>query len=230
MAGEDEIKDPREVFTDPPAESGLHSLVGTSGKPMTLADTDEDLEIHGRIGYGTRTPRMLGGLLLLVVLLLGGWSWLDRQDDGERDAPRDAPLFEMALFNGETFRLEDHRGKVVVINFWASWCEPCQEEMPALQAAADGTGDDVVFVGVGAKTDTDEDAEAFAETHGVTYAIGRDTEGGDRITGQIQLDYGVIAFPATYIVAPDGTISTVLMTPIDDKDDILPYIEDARGE
>ncbi len=53
-------------------------------------------------------------------------------------------------------------------------------------------------------------------------------EGGDRITGRIQLDYGVIAFPATYIVAPDGTISTVLMTPIDDKDDIAPYIEDAR--
>ena len=228
MAGEEETRDPRESFPDPPEESGLHSLVGTSGKPMTLADTDEDLEVHGRIGYGTRTPRVLGGLLLVVVLLLGGWSWLDRQDDVDQEEPRIAPLFEMSLFNGETFRLEDQRGKVVVINFWASWCEPCQEEMPALQAAADQAGDDVVFVGVGAKMDTDDDAEAFAEDHGVTYAIGRDTQGGDRITGKIQFDYGVIAFPATYIVAPDGTISTVLMTPIDDKDDIVPYIEDAR--
>jgi thiol-disulfide isomerase/thioredoxin len=217
------------VFADPPAESGLHSLVGASGKPMTLADTDEDLEVHGRIGYGTNTPRVLGGLLLVVVLLIGGWSWLERQDSEEPEAPRDAPGFELALFNGETFRLEDHRGKVVVINFWASWCEPCQEEMPALQAAADEAGDDVVFVGVGAKTDTDDDAAAFAETYGVTYAIGRDTEGGDRVTGQIQLDYGVFAFPATYIVAPDGTISTVLMTPIDDKDDIVPLIDEARG-
>jgi thiol-disulfide isomerase/thioredoxin len=217
------------VFADPPAESGLHSLVGASGKPMTLADTDEDLEVHGRIGYGTNTPRVLGGLLLVVVLLIGGWSWLERQDSEEPEAPRDAPGFELALFNGETFRLEDHGGKVVVINFWASWCEPCQEEMPALQAAADEAGDDLVFVGVGAKTDTDEDAAAFAETYGVTYPIGRDTEGGDRITGQIQLDYGVFAFPATYIVAPDGTISTVLMTPIDDKDDIIPLIDEARG-
>lgn len=193
---------------------------------MTLADTDDDLEIHGRIGYGTRTPWMLGALLLLVVAIIGIWAWLDR--DKEQAEPREAAPFELTTFEGETFRLADQRGKVVVVNFWASWCEPCVEEMPALAETAQLAGDDVVFVGVGAKTDHDDEAQAFAETYGGDYPLGRDTEGGDRVTGQIQLDYGVFAFPSTFIIAPDGTISATLMAPITSPDDILPYIDEAR--
>jgi thiol-disulfide isomerase/thioredoxin len=195
---------------------------------MTLADTDDDLLVHGRIGYGTRTPWMLGGLLLIAVLVIGIAGWLNGQEGD--NAPRIAPDFSMILFDGSTFRLADQRGKVVVVNFWASWCEPCREEMPALQQASEQSGSDVVFVGVGAKTDKDPDARRFATEYGVTYPIGRDTEGGDRVDGAIQTDYEVFAFPSTYVVAPDGKISAILMTPIQAAADLDPYIEAARSE
>ncbi len=196
---------------------------------MTLADTDEDLVVHGRIGYGHKSPWFLGGIFLLVVLVLGFASYLNSREDDPSGIPDVAPDFEMALFDGGTFRLADHRGQVVVLNFWASWCEPCREEMPALQLASTQAGADVVFVGIGAKTDKDDEARAFAEEFAISYPIGRDTEGGDRGNGSIQIDYGVFAFPSTFVIDPEGNVDAVLMTPIDDPADILPFIDDARG-
>lgn len=196
---------------------------------MTLADTDADLEVHGRIGYGVKTPRVLGLLLVLAVLAIGIVGYLNgRGNDDEPDVPELAPTFTMTLFDGSEFRLEDHRGKVVVVNFWASWCEPCREEMPALQQAADEAGNDVVFVGVGAKTDREGDARAFAEEFAITYPVGRDTEGGDRVNGAIQTDYGVFAFPSTYVIDPEGRIDAVLFTPIAEAAEIQSYIDAAR--
>lgn len=171
---------------------------------------------------------MLGGLLALAVVAIGIASFLNGRGQDDPSVPEMAPGFEMTLFDGSAFRLEDHRGQVVVLNFWASWCEPCREEMPALQQAAAEAGDDVVFVGIGAKTDRDDDARAFADEFGISYPIGRDTEGGDRGTGAIQAAYGVFAFPSTYIIDPGGNIDAVLITPIDDAADIKPYIDAAR--
>jgi cytochrome c biogenesis protein CcmG, thiol:disulfide interchange protein DsbE len=219
--------DPREVFADPPPDSGLTSLVGTSGKPMTLADTEDDLLVHGRIGYGTRTPWLLGGLLVFVVLLLGGYSLL-RAGNDEPAGPDAAPDFELTLFDGTTFRLSDHRGKVVVVNFWASWCEPCRDEMPALQQAATRAGDDVVFVGVAAKNDSAAEAQGFAADYGVTYPVGQDTGGDNRAIGPIQLSYNVIGFPATFVIDPEGNVDSLMMGPIADLADIDALIDNAR--
>ncbi|MEJ7901649.1 MAG: TlpA disulfide reductase family protein [Thermomicrobiales bacterium] len=204
------------------------AVTGPSGQPVTLADTDADLEVHGRIGYGTRTPWFLGGLLVLVVVAIGFTSFLNGRDEDDSGIADMAPAFEMMLFDGSTFRLEEHRGQVVVLNFWASWCKPCREEMPALQQASAAAGDDVVFVGIGAKTDREEDARAFADEFAITYPVGRDTEGGDRVNGAIQTDYRVFAFPSTYVIDPDGRIDAVLIAPIDEASDIQPYIDAAR--
>ena len=220
------IPDPREVFADPPPESGLTSLIGTSGKPITLADTDDDLVVHGRIGYGTRTPWMLGGLLLLVVVVIGLAGFLRNGVDQPDTAT--AADFELTLFDGSTFHLADHRGKVVVLNFWASWCDPCREEMPALEAAAEAAGDDVVFVGVAAKNDHADDARAFANEFGITYPTGQDTGGDNRAYGPIQRAYNVIGFPATFIIDPDGNVDSLTMGPIEDLDAIDDLIAAAR--
>ena len=202
---------------------------------MTLADTEADLAEHGRIGYGrygSASPIILGALIVVVVAAIGIASLRDRLDgassEGTQDAPRVAPPIELTLLDGATWRLSDHRGKVVVLNFWASWCEPCKQEMPAFQqVAAQGESNGLEVVGVGAKLDRDEDVRAFIRDYGVTYAIGRDLGGDDRGRGAIEQDYGVIGYPATFFISPDGTISAVVMGAID-IDRLQAYINAAR--
>jgi thiol-disulfide isomerase/thioredoxin len=193
---------------------------------VTLADTEADLEEHGRIGYGrygSVSPKILGAIIILVVAAIGIGSLRERLGDD----PSMAPDIELTLVDGSRWRLSDHRGAVVVVNFWASWCVPCKEEMPAFEQASAQGGADLVFVGVGAKLDRDEDVRAFVQRYGVTYAIGRDLGGDDRGRGTIERDYGVVGYPATFFVSPDGTISAVVMGAID-IDRLQIYIDDAR--
>ena len=201
---------------------------------MTLADTEADLEEHGRIGYGrygSSSPIVLGALIAVVVAAIGIASLRDRLDDAPpeapQSAPRIAPPIELTLLDGSTWRLSDHRGKVVVLNFWASWCEPCTQEMPAFQQVATRNAAGLEVVGVGAKLDRDEDVRAFIRQYGVTYAIGRDLDGDDRGRGAIERDYEVIGYPATFFIRPDGTISAVVMGAIE-IDRLQAYIDAAR--
>lgn len=176
------------------------SQPGAPGNPVTLADTEDDFAAHGRIGYGTRTPWLLGGLLVLAVLAIGFVSYLNGRDDADTGIPETAPDFDMALFDGGTFRLEDHRGQVVVLNFWASWCEPCREEAPLLQSAWEGTGADGVLV-LGLDTqDARPDARAFVEEFALAYPNVRDP-GGD-----VSRSFGMTGLPETFFISAEGEV------------------------
>ncbi len=207
----------------------------------TLADddADPDREEQGRIGYGRWGKWSPIGLGLLILLTVAAVLIADRGGDdatdppsstttGELTEPRPAPDFEIALLHGEgTVSLDELEGKTVVLNFWASWCHPCREEMPALQESWEAhRGDDVVFVGVGAKNDKQGEAEAFVEEYGITYPIGRDTAGGDNLSGQIEKDYGIFGYPATFFITPDGMINQIVFSPID-TDELETYIANA---
>ncbi|MBI4537423.1 MAG: TlpA family protein disulfide reductase [candidate division NC10 bacterium] len=109
--------------------------------------------------------------------------------------------FSLTLFDGRTVRLSDFRGKVVFLNFWASWCPPCREEAPLLEAAwRRYQTQGVVFLGVDIQ-DREEDARRFVQAFGITYPNGRD----DR--GRIAIDYGVYGIPETYFIDPSGRIT-----------------------
>ncbi|MGI8404367.1 MAG: TlpA family protein disulfide reductase [Thermomicrobiales bacterium] len=177
----------------------------------------------------------MGALIVVGILVVGIYQWLDGRND-QRDpgdatvgaeAVRPAPEFALSLFDGGTFNLADHRGKVVVVNFWASWCVPCKEEMPELQAVAASPPANVVFVGVDARSDKEADARAFAEKYGVTYAIGRDTVGGDELRGAIEQAYGIPGYPATIVIDPNGDVSAIKIGAIT-KDELNSYIAKAR--
>ena len=114
--------------------------------------------------------------------------------------------FQLDLLSGGELNLSDLQGKVVVLNFWASWCPPCRAEMPSFESIYQEYSDrGVVFVGV-AVSDTEDEAREFAEKVGVTYPIGLDS-------GQIAVTYRISAMPTTYFIDEDGSISKRIQGP-----------------
>ena len=224
-----------------PEEESIHITADTTDTPgdASLADTDESQEERGRIGYGKyerRSSWILGAALVLIVVAIGLFQALGGDDENDGSGPssldiatigQPAPDFAMETFSGETFTLSEHKGEVVVMNFWGSWCEPCKREMPAFQGYWEDAPDDVMFVGVGSKRDPEDKAIAFAEEYGVTYPIGRDTEGGTVAAGQISKDYNISFYPMTYIIDPDGNISALVIGEMDEED-LQGYIDQAR--
>jgi len=112
----------------------------------------------------------------------------------------EAPDFTLNLLNGEELKLSDLKGKVVLLNFWASWCGPCKEEALALEASWGKYKDKpVVFLGINVWDDRDS-ALAYLNRFGGGYLNGIDQK------GEIAVDYGVAGVPETYFIDPSGKI------------------------
>ena len=122
-----------------------------------------------------------------------------RSTRDESEVP--AADFTISRFNGEELTLSQLKGSVVVLNFWASWCLPCRQEMPAFETIYQEYRDrNVVFVGV-AVSDVEQEARAFAAEVGVSYPLGMDS------TGEIGEAYEIQALPTTFFVDREGTIT-----------------------
>ncbi|MBX3082705.1 MAG: TlpA family protein disulfide reductase [Anaerolineae bacterium] len=146
-------------------------------------------------------------LLLIVAIGIVFALGLIRQQAGQPTTGA-APLFTLKTFDGNEVSLKDLRGQVVVINFWASWCAPCQYEAPEVQATWEQYKDKgVVFLGV-AYTDTEREAKKFLEKHGVTYINGLDFKTA------ISEEYAIQGVPETFIVDRQGNISAFVPAPL----------------
>lgn len=113
---------------------------------------------------------------------------------------RRAPDFTLTLVQGETVSLSQFRGRPVVVNFWATWCPPCVEELPAFQRVADEGRAAVLAVNVG---DSGGEAAAFLREHGIDLPVALDTQ-GDMITR-----YRVAGLPQTFFIDADGVVRHV---------------------
>jgi len=127
---------------------------------------------------------------------------------GERPAAPDTRLPRLGA-EGEG-SLAEHRGEVVVLNYWASWCKPCRDESPLLQRwheRMSRRGGLVLGVDV---LDTTSDAQRFVRDLKLTYPMLRDGP------GETQKDFGVVAYPETVVVDPSGRITALRRGPVDE--------------
>jgi cytochrome c biogenesis protein CcmG, thiol:disulfide interchange protein DsbE len=107
--------------------------------------------------------------------------------------------------------LADYKGKVVVLNFWASWCEPCRDESPLLQRWHKRLQDqNATVLGVDVQ-DISDDARRFAAEYGLTYPMLRDGP------GDIRDDFDILGLPETFVVDRQGRIAAVARGPIDER-------------
>ena len=119
-----------------------------------------------------------------------------------------APDFSVALLipsSGQTrLALSDLKGEAIVLNFWATWCAPCKEELPLLEQTwkqLQGQGKKVTFLGMDFQ-ESSSDAASFLQHYGITYPIVLDMDGA------VALKYGITALPQTIFINHQGTVVT----------------------
>jgi peroxiredoxin len=144
---------------------------------------------------------------VLVVALVAVFGYATR--DGVIGVGDRAPDFSVRTEAGPTVSLSDFGGKVLVLNFWATWCPPCIQEMPSLDQFAKQFRDSGVVV-VGVSVDEDEAAyRRFLKQAGVSFAMGRDPESA------ISDRFGTYRYPETYVINRDGKVLQKIVGPAD---------------
>ena len=162
-------------------------------------------EVFARSGLARVLFVFVPLVALLGILGIATYRGSDAPEPGEQVPDFTAPLLEGT---GE-LALGDLAGKPVVLNFWASWCVPCEDEAPLLREAYERHGDAISFVGVDIK-DRRSEALAFVERHDLRFPSVRDED------LSIFRDYGLTGQPETFFIDSEGVLVEHVAGPLTD--------------
>jgi cytochrome c biogenesis protein CcmG/thiol:disulfide interchange protein DsbE len=168
-----------------------------------VSESDAETTPGRRRRFGT--AHILLGLTLVVFLAMVGWR-LHQTKQTQPVSGEKAPVFELQFFSGyeldekQTVSLDDMRGNIVVLNFWASWCVQCRDETALFEQAWRRHQDDgVIFLGV-AYVDVEPKSLAYMKEFDVTFPNAPD------LRSAISDAYRITGVPETFIIDRDGTI------------------------
>ncbi|PWB54594.1 MAG: hypothetical protein C3F13_06130 [Anaerolineales bacterium] len=160
----------------------------------------------------------LFGLLVVVAMVLM------RKQQGPVSIGQTAPTFALTTFDGQQITAPDMAGKVLLVNFWASWCKPCEQEAADLQTAWEyyQPRGDVLFLGV-AWTDTESASLAYIDKFDITYPNGPD------LGTSISQAYRTTGVPETYIIDKNGNLAALKLSPYTSVAEIQAAIDPLLG-
>lgn len=150
-------------------------------------------------------------VILLVILVAIGWtiySAVTKDKQPQLATGKPAPDFIAKDLTGKEYRLSELKGKGVILNFWGTWCEPCRDEMPALQEMSETLKNQGVLVLGVNNGELDVTVQAFVKQYGLTFPILLDK----RL--DISKAYQVVNLPTTYFIKHDGTLAMRVIGPL----------------
>jgi cytochrome c biogenesis protein CcmG/thiol:disulfide interchange protein DsbE len=167
---------------------------------------------------------IVAGLILLGFLgfLFMG---LERSQQGSIKVGEEIPPIQLVTFEGEAIDTSTEKGKVILINFWSSWCKPCESEADSLQEAWEyyEPSNQVLFLGVD-YVDTEPEAKASLQKYGISYPNGPDL--GTKIS---QL-FRIRGVPETFVVDREGKLAFIKIGPFNSTAEIKSIIDPLLGQ
>jgi len=170
-----------------------------------------------RVWQGVLVLILLGFVLLLAARLI-------QTNQSEQRASGVAPAFTLTTFDGQKISSADLLGKGVVLNFWASWCDPCRDEAAMLEETWNREKDNgIVFVGLD-YLDQEPAAKAYMAEFGITYPSGPDLQSA------AARRYGIKGVPETFFINPQGSITDIVIGPIVSQGKMDEYLAKIRPQ
>ena len=162
----------------------------------------------------------LGVVVIGLFVMIG--AWMSKSNDTTLEVGETALDFSLTSFDGEEFTLSDAKGKVVLINVWASWCVTCDDESFMLQQVWEELepSGDYLFLGID-YVDTEKPALEFISSHGITYPNGPD------LGSSISKKYMVSGVPETFLVDREGILRAIKIGPFDSAEEVLAFLSRA---
>ena len=198
-------------------DSNMTELTAQVDEPVAPEATPES-------SGNRRAVRAWQGLFVLILIGFVGLlaARLIQTNQSEHRASGTAPAFSFTTFEGETISSADLLGKGVVLNFWASWCDPCRDEAELLESTwRREQGGDIVFLGLD-YLDQEPAALAYLDEYNVSYPNGPDLQSA------AARSYGIKGVPETFFIDAQGNIAETVIGPIVSQAQMDEYLNKIR--